>query len=255
MVEHKVAGFETDAARQCGERGRISADQINPPSKAKTPAPHGDAQCQMVSPSPKGDDDDGGPLEKVLRGANHEFVQGLLRQLLHVSARGRDKFDPADMHFTLGVIEGKKPTDELEMMHLAQMTAVHSALMKASGDLARAETVFEREYLTRAVNQLARTYTAQLEAFNRYRGGDRKQSYGAKRLGCRWWASHRRPSDTGRPCDCASDAGEGSTQRSPMIESRRWKSWAMPSKSQNQCQQRTGVRPDNKRTGKPVSAI
>lgn len=170
MVEHKIAGFETDAARQCGERGRISADQINPPSKAKTPAPHGDAQCQMVSPSPKGDDDDGGPLEKVLRGANHEFVQGLLRQLLHVSARGRDKFDPADMHFTLGVIEGKKPTDELEMMHLAQMTAVHSALMKASGDLARAETVFEREYLTRAVNQLARTYTAQLEAFNRYRG-------------------------------------------------------------------------------------
>ena len=74
------------------------------------------------------------------------------------------------LHFTLGVIKGKKPTDELEMMHLAQMTAVHSALMKASGDLARAETVFEREYLTRAVNQLARTYTAQLEAFNRHHG-------------------------------------------------------------------------------------
>jgi hypothetical protein len=88
-----------------------------------------------------------------------------------VSARGRDKFDTADMHFTLGVIEGKKPTDELEMMQLTQMSAIHSALMKASGDLARAETVFEREYLTRAVNQLARTYTAQLEAFNRYRGG------------------------------------------------------------------------------------
>ena len=228
MVQHKVAGFETDAARQCGERGRISADQINPPSKAKTPAPHGDAQCQMVSPSPKGDDDDGGPLEKVLRGANHEFVQGLLRQLLHVSARGRDKFDPADMHFTLGVIEGKKPTDELEMMHLAQMTAVHSALMKASGDLARAETVFEREYLTRAVNQLARTYTAQLEAFNRYRGAIGNKVTVQNVSVAEGGQAIVGPCDAGRPCDCASDAGEGTHPRSPMIESRRWKSWAMP---------------------------
>ena len=142
-----------------------------PPAKSKTPAPHSDAERQTVSPNPAGDGDDAGSLEKVLGVANHDFVQGLLRQLLNVSARGRDKFDTADMHFTLGVIEGKKPTDELEMMQLTQMSAIHSALMKASGDLARAETVFEREYLTRAVNQLARTYTAQLEAFNRYRSG------------------------------------------------------------------------------------
>jgi hypothetical protein len=170
MVQRKIHGLETNAARETKERDRTSADQVNPTSKSKTSAPHNDAEREAVSSNPAGDGDDGGPLEKVLGVANDHFVQGLLKQLLNVSARGPDKFDMADMQFTLGVIEGKKPTDELEMMHLAQMTAVHSALMKASGDLARAETVFEREYLTRAANQLARTYTAQLEVFNRYRG-------------------------------------------------------------------------------------
>jgi hypothetical protein len=170
MVERKVHGLETNAAREANERDRASADQVNPPSKSKTPAPHGDPQRQTVSPNPAGDGDDAGSLEKALRVANDDFVQELLRQLLNVCARGPNKFDTADMHFTLGVIEGKKPTDELEIMQLTQMSAIHSALMKASGDLARAETVFEREYLTRALNQLARTYTAQLEAINRYRG-------------------------------------------------------------------------------------
>ena len=56
-------------------------------------------------------------------------------------------------------------------MHLAQMSAINMVLMKAVGDLARAEYHAERESLTRAVNQLARTYTAQLDAFSRYRGG------------------------------------------------------------------------------------
>jgi hypothetical protein len=170
MVQPKVRGLEIEAVRQANERDRTSADQVNP-GKSGTSAPCRDAERQTVSPDLAGDGDDAGSLAKVLGVANPEFVQGLLGQLLQVSARGRDKFDTADMHFTFGLIEGKKPTDELEMMQLTQMSAIHTALMKASGDLARAETVFEREYLTRAVNQLARTHTAQLEAFNRYRSG------------------------------------------------------------------------------------
>jgi hypothetical protein len=35
------------------------------------------------------------------------------------------------MHFTFGLIEGKKPTDELEMMQLTQMSAIHTALKQA----------------------------------------------------------------------------------------------------------------------------
>ena len=49
-------------------------------------------------------------------------------------------------------------------MHVAQMVAVHSAMMRIAGELARAEYVQDRGSATRAINQLARTYTAQLEA-------------------------------------------------------------------------------------------
>ena len=49
------------------------------------------------------------------------------------------------MLFTLAVIEAKKPKHELEIMQLTQISAVHAVLMKASGDLARAETVFEAD--------------------------------------------------------------------------------------------------------------
>src|SRR6185437_15920347 len=87
------------------------------------------------------------------------------------NARGPDKFDKRELFFTLAVIKGKKSKDELDIMLLAQMSAIHAALLKFSGDLARAETALEVESLTRAVNQLARTYTAQYDAFNRHHSG------------------------------------------------------------------------------------
>ena len=77
MVQPKVRGLEIEAARQANERDRISADQVNPPRKSGTPAPHSDAERQMVSPNPTGDGDDAGSLAKVLGVANHDFVQGL----------------------------------------------------------------------------------------------------------------------------------------------------------------------------------
>jgi hypothetical protein len=56
-------------------------------------------------------------------------------------------------------------------MQIAQMAAVHAALMKVAGDFGRAEYLPEQESATRALNQLARTYTAQLDALKRYRSG------------------------------------------------------------------------------------
>jgi hypothetical protein len=56
-------------------------------------------------------------------------------------------------------------------MLLAQMSAVHAALMKAIASLARAETLLEHEAAARTVNQLARTYSDQLDAYKKYRIG------------------------------------------------------------------------------------
>ena len=100
---------------------------------------------------------------------NPKFVDGLVAQLLSVSARDGGKFDGRQLSFALAVIQGSKPPDELEAMQVAQMAAVHEAMMRVAGDVGRAQYQVERESATRAMNQLARTYCAQLDALKRYR--------------------------------------------------------------------------------------
>ncbi len=168
MVHAKVVrGF--DAARQIGERDPTSADH-----KSGTPAPRSEADRQTVSSNPGGGDDTGS-LARALGVADPDFAGGLFGHLLAASARGPDKFDTKQLLFTLAVIKAKNPKHELDIMLLAQMSAVHAALMKASGVLAQAETVLEVDTLTRTVNQLARAYAAQYDAFNRHHGGIEQQ--------------------------------------------------------------------------------
>jgi len=165
MVQRKVHGLETNAAREANERDRTSADQVNPPSKSKTPAPHSDAERQTGSPT--GDGDEAESLAKALGVADRGFAQGLFGHLL-ASARGSNKLDLEQLIFTLAVVKGKEPKRELDLMLLAQMSTIHTALMHASGVLAQAKNVLEVDTLTRTVNQLARTYTAQYDTFNRH---------------------------------------------------------------------------------------
>lgn len=60
-------------------------------------------------------------------------------------------------------------------MLLTQMAAVHAAMMRMTGDLARAECLPLHDSAVRAINQLARTYTAQFETFKRCRSGGEQQ--------------------------------------------------------------------------------
>ena len=76
MVQPKVRGLEIEAARQANERDRTSADQVNP-RKSGTPAPHSDAERQIVSPNPTGDGDHTGSLAKALGVADRDFADGL----------------------------------------------------------------------------------------------------------------------------------------------------------------------------------
>jgi hypothetical protein len=72
---------------------------------------------------------------------DRDFIGRLVGQLFRASARGDDKYDDDALFFPLAVIKDKKPRDTLDAMHLAQMSAVHLALMKIAGQHARAETV------------------------------------------------------------------------------------------------------------------
>ena len=111
---------------------------------------------------------------KAIGTTERGFLKGLSQQLLDASARGDDKFDNG-LVFSFAVLKGAKPKDELDAMHVTQMAAVHMAIIRLSGELARVEYVPHLESITRAINQLARTYTAQLEARKRYlTGGEQK---------------------------------------------------------------------------------
>ena len=149
--------------------------QIRGRQQSVMPAPQDGAQSSATSPDKPNETDEYGPLMKALGTTDRDFAIGLLGQLLRASARDADKFDCKELLFTLAVVQNKKPSDELEAMQLAQMAAIHTAMIRLAGDLARAEYLPHLDSLTRALNQLARTYTAQLEGFRRYRtGGEQK---------------------------------------------------------------------------------
>jgi hypothetical protein len=154
-------------SRGCGIVGHAVREQVRP-------QPDAGAQPSATSPDHPNETNDYGPLKKALGTMDPIFVEGLVRQLLGASARGDNKFD-IGLSFTLAVLNGTTPKDELDAMHLAQMTANSMAIIRLFGELARTESVPHVESLTRAINQLTRTYTAQLEARKRYlTGGEQK---------------------------------------------------------------------------------
>lgn len=174
MVERKKHNGTGKPEREATEREQALREQVRR-RQAVTPTPHDGAQPSATSPDHPNATDDYGPLMKALGATGRDFVDGLFGQLFSASARGADKIDAQGLFFTLAVIKDAKPKDQLEAMQVAQMAAVHAAMMRWAGELARAEYLPHQDSVTRAINQLARTYTAQLEEVRRYRtGGEQK---------------------------------------------------------------------------------
>jgi hypothetical protein len=74
-----------------------------------------------------------------------------------------------ELNFKLSVVKGIQPRDQLETMLSAQMAVVHSLAMKIGSGLTGSLTLPQMEIQGRLLNNLARTYAAQLEALKRYR--------------------------------------------------------------------------------------
>jgi hypothetical protein len=87
-----------------------------------------------------------------------------------VGAQGRI-VDDINSNFVLAVIRSVEPRDELEAMLAAQMGAVHVATMAMARRLTHVETIPQQDAAERALNKLARTFAAQIEALRRYRSG------------------------------------------------------------------------------------
>jgi hypothetical protein len=113
-------------------------------------------------------------LMEALGTADADFFNGLLRQLSINSLRG-ENVDERTLNFMLAVIKGIKPRDQLEAMLAGQMAAVHDAIMAYTRQLASAKNPVQQDSAERALNKLARTFTTQMDALQRYRnGGEQK---------------------------------------------------------------------------------
>jgi hypothetical protein len=111
---------------------------------------------------------------KALGAADIDFLIGLLGQIANAGSQGR-KLDPMGTDFTISVIKGIQPRDQIEAMLASQMAAVHMASMTLARRLAHVEDIRQQDSAERAFTRLTRTFAAQMEALKRYRtGGEQK---------------------------------------------------------------------------------
>lgn len=109
-------------------------------------------------------------LRKTFGSDDIQFAEGIMNQLVNVASKGQ-AIDEKGMGFVQSVVVGIEPRDQLETMLAAQMAAVHNATMTFARRLAHVDNIQQQDSASRAFNQLARTFTAQVEALKRYRTG------------------------------------------------------------------------------------
>jgi hypothetical protein len=99
---------------------------------------------------------------------DEELVDLIVGQLANVTARGAE-VHTGDLNRALTVVQGIEPNDTVEALLATQMAAIHIEMMKAVRRLATAEVVPQHDSALNAVNKLARTFAAQVEALKKHR--------------------------------------------------------------------------------------
>src|SRR5262245_6397636 len=99
---------------------------------------------------------------------NPDFYGEILDQLASSSVH-HEQVSERELNFMLAVIEGIQPKDQLETLLAAQMAVVHSLAMNMAGRMSGVSTIDQQEVTGRLINNLTRTFAAQLEALKRYR--------------------------------------------------------------------------------------
>jgi hypothetical protein len=80
-----------------------------------------------------------------------------------------------DLNAVLLTAQSIGPTDPTESLLACQMALVHDATMEAARRLKRSENLAQMEANDGALNRLARTFAAQMEALKRYRTGGQQK--------------------------------------------------------------------------------
>lgn len=109
-------------------------------------------------------------MEKFFGTKSQDFALGLFNQIVNMASHCNEYNEEATL-FGVSIVGGIKPGDQVEAMLAVQMAAIHNATMTFSRRLAHTQTLQQQDSASRALNQLARTFTTQVEALKRYRTG------------------------------------------------------------------------------------
>jgi hypothetical protein len=99
---------------------------------------------------------------------DRDAMDGILRQLVRASASG-DKPDEVSLSFMISMVQSIRPRDAIEAMLVAQMVTVHVMAMRCAQHLATSDDLARHDSAARALDRLARTFPAQIDALNRHR--------------------------------------------------------------------------------------
>ena len=100
--------------------------------------------------------------------ADREAMHGILRQLVKASVSGESP-DEVNLSFMISMVKSIRPRDSVEAMLVAQMVSVHVMAMRCAHHLANADDLAQHDSAARALDRLARTFPAQIDALTRYR--------------------------------------------------------------------------------------
>jgi hypothetical protein len=96
------------------------------------------------------------------------FAGTVLEQLAQVAGAGGGLTE-REFNAILSLVRAVAPADSVEALLATQMVAVHTAMLAAARRLAHAEGVEHQDSASTAMNKLARTFAAQVDALKRYR--------------------------------------------------------------------------------------
>lgn len=99
---------------------------------------------------------------------NMNVASQLIGQIASLGSHGK-WVDEKASNFALGFVDSMKPKDATETLLVTQMAAIHQATMMMARRLNHVENIQQQDAAERALNKLARTYAAQMEALKRYR--------------------------------------------------------------------------------------
>jgi hypothetical protein len=107
-------------------------------------------------------------LATQIAAGDDRLAQLIVSQLVNTTARGNE-VHTRDLNLALTVVQGIEPKDTVETLLATQMAAVYIETMKAARRLANAEMIPQHDSALMAVNKLARTFAAQVEALKKHR--------------------------------------------------------------------------------------